>query len=189
MSAIPPAPIDDALLTRLAAMPALLRRVAAALSDAAARTSGAGGAFAFVEHAWHLADLEREGYGARITRILAEDRPSLADFDGDRAAREREYLRANAGLGVEVFTEARRWNVERLSALGAAELARPAVQEGVGDLVLAALPAMMAEHDRQHAAELATLLGALGAPAAVRDAVRAHGAGEPGPAARESRAA
>ena len=180
--------MPDDLLTRLAAMPALLRRAAGSLTDAAARTRGAGGAFAFVEHAWHLADLEREGYGARFTRILTEDRPSLADFDGDRAAREREYLRAAVDLGVEVFAEARRRNVERLSALGAGELARPAVQEAVGDLVLSALPAMMAGHDRQHAAELAALLDALGAPAAVRDAVRAH-AGEPGPAGRGSRAA
>jgi hypothetical protein len=61
--------MPDDLSIRLAAMPALLRRVAAALTDAAARTPGPDGGFAFVEHAWHLADLEREGYRARITRI------------------------------------------------------------------------------------------------------------------------
>jgi hypothetical protein len=179
--------MPDDLLIRLAAMPALLRLIAASLTDVAARTPGGGG-FAFVEHAWHLADLEREGYGARITRILAEERPSLADFDGDRAAREREYLRADPALGVEIFAQARRRNVERLRPLDAAALGRPAVQDGVGELTLASVPAMMAGHDRQHAAELAALLEALGAPAAVRDAVRAH-AGEPGPAARGSRAA
>ena len=189
MPSTPAAPVDDALLTRLAAMPALLGRVAASLTDAAARTPGPDGGFAFVEHAWHLADLEREGYGARITRTLTEDRPALADFDGDRAAREREYLRADPALGVEVFAQARQRNVERLRALGASELARPAVQDGVGDLALGSLPAMMAEHDRQHAAELAALLDALGAPAAVRDAIRAHAAGAPGPGARGSRAA
>ena len=177
------------ILDRLAAMPDLLTRALGAVAPAARRVRPPAGGFSLAEHAWHLADLEREGYGARITRILAEDRPSLADFDGDRAAREREYLRADVGLGVEVFAQARRRNVERLSALGAPELARPAVQDGVGDLVLSALPAMMAEHDRQHAAELAALLDALGAPAGVRDAVRAHAAGKPGPAARGSRAA
>ena len=181
--------MPDDMLTRLAAMPALLRRVAAALTDAAARGPGPGGGFAFVEHAWHLADLEREGYDARITRILTEDRPALADFDGDRAARERQYLRADVGLGVEVLAHARLLNVERLRGLDAAATARPAVQDGVGELTLASVPAMMAEHDRQHAAELAALLDVLGAPAAVRDAARAHAGGPPGPGARGSRAA
>jgi hypothetical protein len=71
-------------------MPALLREVAAALDETARRRRPAGGGFAIVEHAWHLADLEREGYGARISRLLAETAPALPDFDGDRIARERE---------------------------------------------------------------------------------------------------
>jgi len=189
MPANPREPVDAALLSRLAAMPALLRRIAASLADAAARQPGPDGAFAFVEHAWHLADLEREGYGTRITRILTEERPALADFDGDRAARERDYLGADPALGVEVFAHARQRIVERLRGLGAADLARPAVQEGVGELVLASVPSMMDEHDRQHAEELAALLDALGAPAAARKAIRTHAADAPRPGAGRSRAA
>jgi len=44
-----------------------------------------------VEQCWHLAELEREGFGARIRRLLDEAEPFLPDFDGARLARERDY--------------------------------------------------------------------------------------------------
>lgn len=44
-----------------------------------------------------MADLEREGFGARLQRLLGEVDPFLPDFDGDRAAREmRRHDRAHA---------------------------------------------------------------------------------------------
>jgi len=43
--------------------------------------AGRRGAFCPVEHCWHLADLEREGYGVRIQRLLRENQPLLRDFD------------------------------------------------------------------------------------------------------------
>ena len=178
----------DEVLARLDAMPDLLRRIAGALTETQARQPGPAGTFSLVEHAWHLADLEREGYGARIARILAEDRPALPDFDGGRIAREREYRRADAALGVAVFADARRRNVERLRGLDAAALARIGVQEGVGEVPLARLPRLMAEHDGGHAAELLGLLSALDGPAPLREAVRAHAAAAPS-GAGESRTA
>jgi DinB superfamily len=153
------------LLARLSEMPALLREVAAALDETARRRRPAGGGFAIVEHAWHLADLEREGYGARISRLLAETAPALPDFDGDRIARERGYLAGEVGLALEVFAGARRRNLERLAGLDAAALARRGTQEGVGEITLGRVPRMMAAHDAGHLAELAALLDEL-APAA-----------------------
>src|ERR1700692_4368102 len=79
------------VLDRLLAMPALLARAAAALVPEARRVRGPGGGSSLVEHACHLADLEREGFGTRITRLLSEPEPRLPDFDGDRVARERSY--------------------------------------------------------------------------------------------------
>jgi hypothetical protein len=96
------------LFDRLLAMPALVARAAAALAPQARRARApGGGGFSLVEHAWHLADLEREGYGTRITRILSEEEPRLPDFDGDRVARERCYQELDPELGVRVFTDAR----------------------------------------------------------------------------------
>ena len=152
------------VLARLGAMPALLRECAAALSSVTHRRPAAGG-FALVEHAWHLADLEREGYGTRISRLLAETAPALPDFDGDRIAREREYLAGDVTLALAVFEQARTRNIERLAAMDAAALARQGTQEGVGEVTLARVPRMMAAHDAGHAAELAALVEEL-APAA-----------------------
>ena len=160
------------LLARLGAMPALLREVGAALGGATHRRPAAGG-FAFVEHAWHLADLEREGYGARISRLLTEDAPALPDFDGDRIAREREYLRGDAGLALNVFAQARARNLERLAALDSAALARSGTQEGVGEITLGRVPRMMAAHDAGHVAELAALVAELAPAASVLARLRA----------------
>lgn len=169
------------LLAALGAMPALLREVAAALNGPALRRRPAAGAFAFVEHAWHLADLEREGYGARIHRLLAETTPALPDFDGDRIARERDYLAGDAGLALEVFAQARARNLERLAALDAAALARSGTQEGVGEVTLGRLPQMMAAHDVGHLTELAALVEGLAPAAPVLSRLRSIApiAGEP----------
>lgn len=168
------------LLARLGAMPELLREVAAALADATHRRPAAGG-FAFVEHAWHLADLEREGYGTRISRLLTETAPALPDFDGDRIAREREYLHGDPALALQVFARARARNIERLAALDAATLSRRGTQDGVGELTLARVPRMMAAHDAGHVEELATLVAELapGAPVLARLRAVSVVSGEP----------
>ena len=160
------------LLARLGALPALLRDVAAALAGVAYRRPAAGG-FAFVEHAWHLADLEREGYGTRISRLLGEDAPALPDFDGDRIAREREYLGGDVGLALEVFARARMRNVERLAGLDETARARRGSQEGVGEITLGSVPRMMAAHDAGHVEELAALVAELAPSAPLLTRLRA----------------
>ena len=59
-------------LLALQEMPDFLERALGGLSDERALQRGAGGTFAPVEQAWHLADLERDGYALRIRRLLAE---------------------------------------------------------------------------------------------------------------------
>jgi hypothetical protein len=153
-------------------MPALLREVAAALAGATRRRP-AGGGFAFVEHAWHLADLEREGYGTRIHRLLTEAAPTLPDFDGDRIARERDYLAGDTSLALEVFARTRARNLERLTALDAVALSRRGTQEGAGEITLGRVPRMMAAHDAGHAAELIALVEDLAPGASVLAGLRA----------------
>src|SRR5262245_3488664 len=106
----------ESLLLTLESTPVLLVRAAEALVGQANREP-AGGGFSLVEHVWHLADLEREGYGVRIRRILAEDEPSLADFEGERVAREREYKRLDIADGLAAFTRARECNVRKLRSI------------------------------------------------------------------------
>jgi len=138
----------------LADTPEILARVATAVPEHLVRVRS--GSFALVEHLWHLADLEREGYGARIERLMGEPDPFLPDFDGDRIARERDYLRKDVEGALAAFTAARVENLRRLAR--ATDWTRAGRQEGVGPLTLADVPRLMREHDLAHFNELADLL-------------------------------
>jgi DinB superfamily len=170
--------MDSMSLDRLWWMPELLRSAGMALPAADVRARAAG-SFSFVEHAWHLADLEREGYGTRITRLLGEDEPELPDFDGDRIARERDYQRWEPDLALRLFAEARRVNLGRLAALDAAALGRRGRQVGVGVVYLADIPHMMAAHDRSHVDELLELLSSIAPGLPVLAALGAYLAASP----------
>jgi len=151
----------ETLLLTLESTPELVARAAASLSPAEARVRPAAGRFSFVENVWHLAELEREGYGTRIRRILGEENPALVNFDGDRIARERGYQEKDVERGLALFARARRSNLETLRALPAAAWKRSGSQESVGRITLADLPRMMAEHDRSHEIEIFALLALL----------------------------
>jgi hypothetical protein len=90
----------ETLLLTLESTPALVAKAAAALDASQVRQVPAGGGFSLLEHVWHLADLEREGYGVRIRRILSESEPPLSDFEGERIARERCYSRRDLAEGL-----------------------------------------------------------------------------------------
>jgi len=83
------------MIDALAAFPATLKDALAAAGPRL-RIRARDGRFAMVEHLCHLGDLEREGYGARIERLLSEDAPEWDDFDGETVARERNYLALDA---------------------------------------------------------------------------------------------
>src|SRR5215470_1921827 len=84
-------PERQAVIGSLASMPDFLDVSLGELSAVDAALPGLDGAPSPVEQCWHLADLEREGYGSRIRRLLDESNPVLPDFDGARVARERKY--------------------------------------------------------------------------------------------------
>jgi hypothetical protein len=152
----------ETLFITLESTPALLARAATRISEAEARLSGSNGDFAFVEHLWHLADLEQEAYGVRIRRLLAEREPFLSDFDGDRIARERNYRARSVAEGLAAFTRAREANLAKLRAVSGDDWKRRGEQESVGSVSLADIPRMMAEHDRSHEQQIGNLISCLG---------------------------
>jgi hypothetical protein len=169
--------MDRETTTSLGILVGLIEAVAARLAVGEIVTPGPDGAFSFLEHVWHLADLEAEGFSVRIARILAEDDPSLPDFEGARVARERRYGTLPLDEGLARFAASRRANLERLARVDAAGWQRRGEQEGAGRIVLADLPSRMIAHDRAHARELADLLEAI-APGAVEiGALRAFAEG------------
>ena len=151
----------ETLLITLESTPALLARAAGEVSAREAARRPAVGAFSLLEHVWHLADLEREAYTSRIRRLLTEEEPALSNFDGDRLARERRYQSRNLAEGLAAFSAARRRNVERLRAVPASAWKRAGFQESIGQITLADVPRLMAEHDRAHSDEIRGLLAYL----------------------------
>ena len=151
---------QETMLAELAAMPDFLAAAFGHLPAGDVLLRGAGESFSPVEHCWHLADLEREGYAVRIERLLQETAPALSDFDGARIAAERDYRARSLAAGIEAFRTARAANLARFRATPEAAWLRAGTQDGVGTVALCDLPAMMAEHDADHRAEITAWLQA-----------------------------
>jgi hypothetical protein len=147
----------ESLWADLARMPGILEDAARRLPEPAWGSSPAG-SFCLVEHAWHLADLEREGYAERIRLLLAVADPFLPNFDGDRIARERDYKSKALLEGVAAFAAARSANRARLRSVEPGLWTRAGRQEGVGTVTLGDIPRLMLEHDTSHLVEIGALL-------------------------------
>ncbi len=154
---------QESLLSRLEEMPAFLEAALRGLSPEAAAVRGPENTFSPVEQCWHLADLEREGFGARIRRLLAEDDPALPDFDGERAAQQRRYRSLALEDGARALREARAENLAALRRVSGAGWTRTGTQDGVGRVALRDVPAMMVEHDASHRREIEAWLRAFAA--------------------------
>jgi len=144
----------ESLLRSLADMSDFLKSAFADLTEEQARTPGPDGAFAPVEQVWHLADLEREGFGLRIRRLQTEEHPHLPDFDGTRIARERDYRSLSLREGLREFNAARADNIAALHAVSANEWTRGGTQEGVGNVSLCDMPVFLLQHDEAHKSEI-----------------------------------
>jgi hypothetical protein len=145
---------QDAMLADLAGMPEIVRTAFGHLSPSEATLAGPNGLFSPVEQCWHLADLEREGYGLRIRRLMEEDAPRLPNFDGARMARERNYKALSLAEGINAFQQARFQNLAALRQLTHSDWTRSGSQENVGQVALCDIPGMMVQHDEGHRLEI-----------------------------------
>ena len=145
------------MIEELSAFPAKLKEKLAAAGPQL-RIRASDGRFAMVEHLCHLGDLETEGFGARIERMLKEERPEWDDFDGETVARERKYLEQDAETALQRFVDAREKTVARLRTLSGEDWQRRGVHRGMGEVTLKRVVEMMLEHDRVHADDIETLL-------------------------------
>jgi hypothetical protein len=146
------------VLDRLERFPLLLRSIFSPLDIKSLRVAPRQGGFSLLEHAWHLADLETEGYTVRIVRLLHETEPVLRDFDGDAVARERHYNDLGLESALRRFTAARLVNVRRMRAATPHDWERSGMQEGAGHVTLTRVLNMMLDHDISHSREIAALL-------------------------------
>ncbi len=117
------------LMESLAAMKTFLREAFESLTPQEVQTPGPAGSFSPVEQVWHLADLEREGFGLRIRRLQTEANPRLPDFDGTKVARERNYRSLSLAAGLRTFEAARKANIETLQSLSPQAWVRSGTQD------------------------------------------------------------
>ena len=138
-------------------MPSFLQAAIVRATPRGLRARTSPDAFCLIEHACHLRDLEREGYGVRLRRMLEESAPSLAGFEGDVVARQRNYMVQDPRDAAAEFAVARAAFVARAEALTDAEMARTA-SFGARTITMGDLFTMMVEHDEEHRVEIAALV-------------------------------
>lgn len=142
------------LMASLAGMKNFLVENFGSLTLEDARRPGPDGSFSPVEQVWHLADLEREGFGLRIKKLQSGQNPHLPDFDGDKIATERNYRSLSLADGLKAFAEAREANLSYFETLSVDDWSKTGVQEGVGDVSLCDMPVFISQHDQAHISEI-----------------------------------
>jgi hypothetical protein len=145
------------LLEWLNETPNKLASFTAGLSQAELQFQNSPDEFSVLENICHLRDLELQGYTPRISRILAEADPGLADFEGARVAAESNYQNEQPQVALRTFQIARKANVDRLRSLSEEELKREGTLEGVGTITLRQLAEKMRKHDEGHLDDLRVL--------------------------------
>jgi hypothetical protein len=141
-------------LAELAAMPNFLESAFADLTPTQRATNGADGSFSPIEHVWHLADLEQQGFAERIRRLQQDAFPQLPDFEGARIAGEGNYKSRSWSEGIEAFRQTHNANLALLRGLSKEQWLRRGTQEGVGPVAMCDMPSLMAEHDDAHRGEI-----------------------------------
>jgi hypothetical protein len=145
------------IVTFLEETPESVRQLTADLAGRELRWKPSGDEFSALEQVCHLRDLEREGYGVRIEKLLTETEPRLQDFEGGRIARERDYNTQDFERAFQDFSLARARNIRLMKSLTPEELNLRGVLEGVGVITLKKLCLLMLEHDQSHREELRAL--------------------------------
>jgi DinB superfamily len=144
-------------LDELQQLPQILNQMLKTTEQHLWKVTPSNGGFNLIEQICHLRDLEEEGYLVRIHRILNEHCPELADFDGAKIARERNYSQQDAVEALRKFETSRRSSIAALSQLQPEQLTRNARFAGSEMITMNDLVQMMLEHDRSHKAELEEL--------------------------------
>ncbi|HUQ29876.1 MAG TPA: DinB family protein [Usitatibacter sp.] len=146
-------------LERLGAMPSVLEAALAGATEAQLRLRAASDGFCLIEQACHLRDLEREGYAVRLERMLDQEHPELAGFEGDVVARERDYMAQEARGAARAFRLERERFLARARTLTSDEMRRTGSFMG-RSITVCDLLAMMVDHDAGHRGEIAALVAA-----------------------------
>ena len=134
--------------------PRRLREICSDLDAVAVTRKPGQGKLSAIEHVCHLIDMERSVFGVRLRRVLEESSPRLDPVSMDHFVEEERWRdRAFAALVAE-WEEARRANIERVTAADDDDLTRVALQPDVGRITFLQIARQWARHDREHLRQL-----------------------------------
>src|SRR5215469_302312 len=143
-----------------------LRRAIDAIPTSRHRNRPAAGGFSLLEQICHLRDIDQDGYARRLALMLAEERPSFPDLDGERLAAERDYQSQEIEPALAAFAATRAAILQRLGKLSRAERSRTGLMNGEREMSVDDLVGAMLAHDAEHREELAVLAAEFADPSA-----------------------
>ncbi len=133
--------------------PGRLKGIAERLGAEAIERAPAPGKWSAREIFCHLADAEI-AFGFRIRQTLAEPHHVLQAFDQDAWGRYYGSAALDAGLALQAFSAARRWNVALLDAAQPGDFSRKVTHPERGEMTLQTIVETMAGHDLHHLDQL-----------------------------------
>lgn len=110
-------------------------------------------AWAATEVVCHLRDTE-ELFLNRFQTILTNEEPKLLAIDPDAWARDRQYLRNDAGQALASFRSKREATLKLLGALAQEQWERSGIHPSRGRMTVKDFVALMASHDDNHLDQL-----------------------------------
>lgn len=141
----------------LAATPARLPGLVAALGPRGAARAPAPGKWSAREILCHLADCEM-AFGFRLRQIVAEDHHVIQPFDQDKWAAGDS--RCDAAQALAAFSAMRRWNLLFLGALAAEAYGKAVSHPERGEGTLRDYVEMVAGHDLNHRGQIEAMRAA-----------------------------
>lgn len=140
-------------LETMAAFPAALRGQVQPLDDATLRYKPER-EWSAIENVGHLIDIEGL-WIARFRQMLAAENPALAAIDVDETVRQRDYQHKDLANLLRTHAELRAETIEFIRGLKPLHFERTGIHPVRGPINLAQAVAILANHDRLHAEQIA----------------------------------
>jgi hypothetical protein len=145
-----------AVLERLGATPARLKKTLAAFSDEALRRAPAPGKWSAIEIACHLRDVDQL-YAERVSKAAFSDRPRFWMIDNEAVSRKLAYSGADPAAVLAEHRRRREDLLVLLRALPPVAWQRSGIHPKRGELTIEQIAGTIADHDDSHLARIEAL--------------------------------
>ncbi len=145
----------QSLIGRYAAQPQALREAAGRIPASARHARAGDGGWSPHQVLAHVRDVEIGAYLPRLSRILAEERPDLADFDGEAWMAAHYDPAEPLGTLLGSFQQARHEGLALVSVLGSTGWSRTGRHPSLGERTLGWWLERAVSHAEEHLRQLA----------------------------------